>query len=94
MQSILALPQSVSARPGCDFLRRMQRMAHLMRLRALTIVMRPGRDRFSHNSSLTSSAGGRRPSSEHHVGGADESGSTEDVRHGRARRELGERTPG
>ena len=57
-QSILAPRQSVSAPAQFDFFLRMQRMAHLMRLRALTIVIRPGRDRFSHNSILTSSAGG------------------------------------
>ena len=66
-QSILALLQSVSAPAQLDSFFRMQRMAHLMRLRALTIVSRPGRDRFSHNSILTSSAGGCPASSEHHI---------------------------
>ena len=75
-QWILAPPQSVSGRPHLILPLRMQQLAHLMRLRALTIVKAPGRDRFSTISSLTSSAGGRRRSSEHHVGGADESGST------------------
>jgi hypothetical protein len=57
-QSILAPQQLVSAPPQGDFFFRMQQLAHLMRLRAFTIVIRPGRDRFSHSSSLTSSAGG------------------------------------
>jgi hypothetical protein len=93
-QSILASPQSVSERTQLDSSFRMQRMAYLMRLRALTIVIRTERDRFFHISSLTSSAGGPRPSSEHHVGGQDESGNTQGVRHVHARRELGARAPG
>jgi len=59
-QSILAPQQSVSAHEQFVFRLRMQQLAHLMRLRAHTIVRTPGRDRFFHISNLTSSAG-RRP---------------------------------
>jgi hypothetical protein len=57
-QSILAPQQLVSAREQFVFRLRMQQLARLMRLRALTVVRRPGRDRVSINSNLTSSAGG------------------------------------
>jgi hypothetical protein len=78
-QSILAPQQSVSAHEQFVFRLRMQQLAHLMRLRALTIGER--RDAIGFPTSAISQAvpEDARPSSEHNEGGQDESGNTKDL---------------